>query len=235
MYTVAILEDDPRQADALARMLAEVDQADSLEIQQVPSLAELDAWLPNGDILFADIKLGESFGGQNGIELVKTRLADAPTQVIYVTGYLEYCTPVYETEHVYLLAKPVRPEDLQAALTRAIANIERRRAERLVLSAGGSVVSLLPEEICFIESDRRKVRIHAGDEVVEAYATLGSLMSRLPASFINCHKSFLVNMDHIERIDKGGIVLRSGETVPVSRQKRVAVKQALLSRLGMAV
>ena len=38
------------------------------------------------------------------------------TQVIYATGYIEYCTPVYETQHVYFLVKPVRQSTLDDAL-----------------------------------------------------------------------------------------------------------------------
>lgn len=226
------MEDSRQQADLLARLAASTEQGGSLEVRQLETLEELDGWLPAGDILLADIELGGQFGGQSGIDLVKTRLAGTSTQVIYVTGHVKYCTPVYETPHVYFLLKPVKPQELQMAFNRAIANIEKSRGERLVLTSGGNVASLQPRDIRFIESDRRKVRVYTADGVVEAYASLAGLIERLPASFISCHKSFLVNMDYIREVGKDGIHLHSGETVPVSRQKRTEVKRALLSHLG---
>lgn len=139
---------------------------------------------------------------------------------------------MYETPHVYFLLKPVKPQELQMAFNRAVENIEKSRSEGLVLTSGGKVMSLRPGDIRFIESDRRKVRVHTAGGVIEAYASLGGLVERLPASFLSCHKSFLVNMDCIREVGKDGIRLHSGETVPVSRQKRAEAKRALLSHLG---
>lgn len=70
-----------------------------------------------------DICLGE----ESGIELVK-RLAPetAGVQVIYVTGYVEYCTKVYETEHISFLLKPVDRVELLQAVTRAKERLVRR-------------------------------------------------------------------------------------------------------------
>lgn len=86
-----------------------------------------------------------------------------------------------------------------------------------------------PSRISYIESDRRKVRIHAGAEEIEAYASLSDLAAELPASFIQCHKSFLVNMDHVKELKADSVVLSSNQVVPVSQKRRKFVREAVFS------
>ena len=49
------------------------------------------------------------------------------TQVIYITGYpLQFCTMVYQTEHIYFLTKPLRQQELFDALDKAMAKLSER-------------------------------------------------------------------------------------------------------------
>lgn len=82
------------------------------------SRSELEYFVSEGhavDILITDINLGTD--AADGISTVRDLFpAGSKTQVIYATGYIEYCTPVYETQHVYFLVKPVRQSALDDAL-----------------------------------------------------------------------------------------------------------------------
>ncbi|WP_143412183.1 LytR/AlgR family response regulator transcription factor [Arabiibacter massiliensis] len=177
-----------------------------------------------------DIVLGSR--ACDGIEAVKRFAPDGcGTQVVYVTGHPEYCTKVYQTEHVYFLTKPVAQAHLDDALGKALANLERAASRPIAVQTGGTVHALVPERIDFIESDRRKVRIHQGQEVIEAYASLAELAEKLPASFVRCHKGFLVNMDHIAKLQSSDVLLRSGELVPLSQRRRPAVRESFIAHL----
>ena len=103
--------------------------------------------------------------------------------------------------------------------------------EPLSVRLGSRVVLVEPSRISYIESDRRKVRIHAGAEEIEAYASLSDLSAELPASFIQCHKSFLVNMDHVKELKADSVVLSSNQVVPVSQKRRKFVREAVFSRV----
>ena len=99
--------------------------------------------------------------------------------------------------------------------------LEADSSKPLSVRLGSRVVLVEPSRISYIESDRRKVRIHAGAEEIEAYASLSDLAAELPASFIQCHKSFLVN----------SVVLSSNQVVPVSQKRRKFVREAVFSRV----
>lgn len=257
MYRVLIVEDNADQADAIAKLLDQHERRAELAVTRLASGKELESYMAGGrraspDILLMDIVLddrgasGDRPGAEgaptahatsspvpaNGIDLVRRYFPEGcGTQVIYITGFIEYCTKVYQTEHVYFLTKPVGQGDFDAAIDKALANCAHRPARLLEVQVGGAIKALPLGKISHIESDRRKVCIHANGEVVETYASLSSLCERLPATFIRCHKGFVVNMDCIDELQATDIRLLSGELVPLSQRKRAAVREAFLAHL----
>ena len=121
MYQVVIVEDDAAQAEIIRSMIECSPRGGELAIEHVVDAESLTARLaeePAIDVLVMDIELGSE--DANGIDLVKRYFpAGCGTQVIYVTGFVEYCTSVYRTEHLYFLVKPFAQDDLDDALSRA--------------------------------------------------------------------------------------------------------------------
>jgi len=230
MYQVVIVEDDAAQAEIIRSMIECSPRGGELAIEHVVDAESLTARLaeePAIDVLVMDIELGSE--DANGIDLVKRYFpAGCGTQVIYVTGFVEYCTSVYRTEHLYFLVKPFAQDDLDDALSRAFERLEADASKPLSVRLGSRVVLVEPSRISYIESDRRKVRIHAGAEEIEAYASLSDLSAELPASFIQCHKSFLVNMDHVKELKADSVVLSS-------EAPQIRARSCLLARAIQAV
>ncbi|WP_080800214.1 LytR/AlgR family response regulator transcription factor [Arabiibacter massiliensis] len=233
MYRLLIVEDNPDHREVLQKLAESHPCASELRVDYVADAASLEARSADDpiDILLIDIDLGPH--EPNGIEVVQSLFpAGSGTQVVYVTGHLEFCTRVYRTEHVYFLAKPVSKDDFDDAIDKALAKLNELRALTLAIRSGGMVKLVRPHAIDFVESDRRKVRIHLGGEVLETYSTLGDLVEQLPGSFVQCHKSFLVNMDRVVESRKDCFVLRSGEIVPISQKRRKATREAFFRHLG---
>lgn len=117
-YTVCIVEDNAECAAALIDKVAASPFSEGFEVHEMASRAELESFVSEGraiDILITDINLGTD--AADGISMVRDLFpTGSKTQVIYATGYIEYCTPVYETQHVYFLVKPIRQSALDDAL-----------------------------------------------------------------------------------------------------------------------
>lgn len=180
-----------------------------------------------------DIALGSD--SPNGIEVVRRLFpAGCGTQVIYVSGYVEFCTPVYQTEHAYFLLKPVKQRELDAALRKTLTRLNASESNPIALQHGNSVTLVPAAEIEYIESDRRKVRVHTTTgKVIEIYATLGEMMSMLPDDFAQCHKSFIVNMALIDELSASMVHMRSGAEVPVSQRQRKAIRETFFRYVGL--
>ncbi len=161
MYSVTIIDDDRAQRELLAAMVMRSPAADRLEFM-APVAAATDAAGPlSADIALVDIDLGEDL--PSGIDLVRDTAANK-TQVIYVTGYVDYASDVYETAHVGFLIKPVDQQRLNDALERAIARLDQDAAGDFVVHTGGSTLRVTPRRVAYIESNRRKLQIHEGGD-----------------------------------------------------------------------
>ncbi len=237
MYQAVILEDDAQAASIIDDRIAHSPYASEISVAQVSSPQKLDELIVRSgkpDILFADIQMAE--GEPNGIQAVQRLIpTGSRTQVIYITGYVEYCTSVYETQHIYFLLKPVKQKTFNKALKRAIENL-RTCQERILPISFRNQTSFVPlDDILFIESKLRKVVVHTADESFETYATLAEMSDALPASFARCHKSFLVNMDAICKLDTDGFMMVSGEYVPIGQRYKSQMKESIAMYYGISV
>lgn len=238
-YRFAIVDDHGPHANDLAELVCSMarDASVQLDMSTFTDASAFRTWLRGGgcpDIVLLDILLDGK--ADEGIRLGEEVNRIAPlAQVIYVTGYIEYCTKVYETDHVYFLTKPIDVEELRRALHKAAAAISSRTRSHLEVKFRGHSTLLETSQIFFIESDGRKACIHCRDGAYVTYAKLSDLAGLLPASFVQCHKSFLVNLDYVVRAEQGKFLLENDVEVPVSRRcskdVRDAWKRYLLGRL----
>ena len=163
------------------------------------------------DIAVMDILID----GENGIALTQELFpAGCGTAVIFVTGYVEYCTEVYEAEHVYFLSKPVQEAQLKRALEKADTLTKSASFMIRVRSAHRKVAL---DKLISIESFYRKLRFLTTDETFECYGSFSSLPEEVLVQMIRCHKSFLVNPTHILAIDGHVFLMDNEQRVPISR------------------
>lgn len=235
MYKVLIVEDDSVQAESLECALGQFgDCAErSFQIQRVSGVEEFESkGLQDAafDIVLADIELGSS--SQSGIDFARKYFpADSGVQVIFVSGHIEYCTKVYEANHIYFLVKPVVQSDFAAAIAKATGIVEATKRQQFSISSGGKIITIPTSSIEYIESNRRKVCVHSYGGNYEAYAALDDIACKLPDSFLRCRKSFVVNMAYIVHMNGGSLELRSGAVIPVSQSRRKATKEYFVKYL----
>lgn len=187
------------------------------------------------DAVFMDIDWQQS---QNGIDFAEELYKLSPsTKIIYVTGYGDRYS-----QHIFLheanlsgfLTKPVDMSLLYANLNKIANGLTQEGQPVLVLRQRGLPVSISIREICFIESRGHTIEVHTVDEIVAAYEKLQTVLRMLPAGFFQCHKSYVVNMNQIRRFQSTDILLKNGKTVPVSRARYAATKEAYFSYIGQS-
>jgi len=184
------------------------------------------------DAVLMDIEWGEKAAG---IDVAAELYRLCPeTKIIYVTGHIEL------SQHIFLnrsnlsgfLSKPIDIGLLQANLQKIADTLPYAEQPSLVLRQKGAPISIPFRDIFFIESQGQTVEIHTTEETITVYESLENIMRSLPMEFFQCHKSYIVNMSKIRRIQSGDIHLKNGERVPVSRAKINATKEAYVSFMG---
>jgi len=196
------------------------------------------------DLVFLDIQMPKL----DGFEVLE--LIGQGPQVIFVTAYDQYALRAFEVHAVDYLLKPFSPERLAEALERARQGIRRgesqpvaalvaesRRREKpieRVLIRDGSKVHVIPvEKIDYIEAQDDYVNLKTGGKEYLKQETLSDLEALLdPGRFIRIHRSYLLNIDRLARIelyakDSRIAILQDGTQLPVSRSGYARLKPLL--------
>ncbi len=157
------------------------------------------------DLIFLDIQLQ----GETGFDLFDRMAVDS--KVIFVTAFDEYAIRAFEVNALDYLLKPVSHERFKEALSRLFGEDEGSVNQgqpytfndMVSLNTGRSIKFIKANEIVCIHAagDYAKVYIMDGTQEL-VYRTLKDWEKRLPAeSFIRVHRSAIVNMAHIDRVE----------------------------------
>ena len=176
------------------------------------------------DLVFLDVQMPK-LDGFEVLELIKTR---APA-VIVVTAYDQYAMRAFDAHAVDYLLKPFSTERFERALERAKARLGERksvpgeRPQRLAVRDGTRVHVIPLEKLDYAEAQDDYVALHSGGKSYLKQQTIGSLESLLdPARFVRVHRSAIVNLERVARIEPYAkesrvAILTDGTRLPVSR------------------
>ncbi len=232
MYKVAICEDDRNSMQSMRSIIEERYGDDVLITEYVEAIDLLDEWERMGRQMQEIILMDICFRDENGISIAKRLQQKYPhTYVIFVTGFVEYATEIFDADPVYFLLKPIHPEKLLAAMSKAIDRVNQNEEASISLAVGGNMLQLIPRTISYAESNLHEVEIHVGRQVLSAHLKLKDLEEKMPENFIRVHQSYLVNMDYIVRFTRKGIELTDGSRIPVSRARQAGARERFLGYL----
>lgn len=137
MRYIAICDDEPVHLEYTQSLVQKVLPPTQFETELFTGAEQLLQAMEPGDycpnIAVLDIRMD----GTDGIELAKKLNRLAPgCKIIFLTGFLDYATEVYETEHVYFVLKSEMEHRLGRALQKAVETpivscciqVNRRRA-----------------------------------------------------------------------------------------------------------
>jgi two-component system LytT family response regulator len=186
------------------------------------------------DLLFLDIQMPKL----NGFEVLE--LLGRDVAVVFVTAFDEHALKAFEVNAVDYVLKPVSAERVAAALERARKRLAPRESvpvaslvaaarptgqyvSRIVVRHGARVHVIAPDKLDYAEAQDDYVSLHAEGKEHLKQQTLSDLEGSLdPARFVRIHRSYLLNLDRLSRIDSEGgepkaVVLTDGTRLPLSR------------------
>ena len=189
------------------------------------------------DILFLDIKMPTL----SGVDMLKT-LNQTP-KVILTTAFSEYGVESYEYGIVDYLLKPISFERFLKAVNKIIltenpaANVQQSQdgvpplSSFIFFKADKKIHKYYFKDILFIEGSGNYVKIHAvqGSPLL-VLDKLSDLVEKLPNDqFIRVHKSYIINVAHIEQIQGSSISIR-GTGIPLSVRYKPSLDSVIKSK-----
>ena len=167
------------------------------------------------DLILLDIDLGD--GNLSGLALArKIRETDARVALAFLTNYPNHVFEGYEVAALRYLMKPVTAENLFPLLNLALEHTGHI-SRYLVLEVDGEQRRVEEDSILYLEARGHAVLIETLAGSITVKAAFSTLSRRLGEDFVPTHRSFLVNLRHVERVARGQCLLEGGRSVPVSR------------------
>lgn len=237
MKKAIIIDDENRTRDLIAKMI----NSFGLNIEAIPAGENVQSGIEaiehhKPDLVFLDIQMPDGTGF-DVLRAVKYKNFD----VIFITAHEEFAIKAIKFSALDYILKPVDTVELKAAVERALVTIEHRKEEdqfdalqnnilphqkrRLVLKTQESVHVVDLEQIIRCEADRNYTSFYLTEgKKILVSKTLKEYETLLTGyNFLRVQQSHLVNLDFVERYDKGNggsVVMKDGSEVPLSPAKR---------------
>ncbi len=245
MYKALIVDDEPLGRQLIRRYLQAYEQVEVVAeaADGFEGLKRLGEEKP--DILFLDIQMPKV----NGFELLE--LLDDPPYVIFTTAFDQYALQAFEAQAVDYLLKPIEKDRLDQAMQKCFqllsAGAQRQSPppalapdvyegyqNRIVVKENGLIRIIAASEIKYIEACDDYVSIHtdSGGRHLKKSTLTRMEHSLDPQAFLRVHRSYLVAVSQITRIESFDreshlALLRSGDRIPVSKSGLSRLKQNL--------
>jgi two-component system, LytTR family, response regulator len=197
------------------------------------------------DLIFLDIQMPKI----NGFEMLE--LIEEPPAVIFTTAFDEYAIKAFESHAVDYLLKPFSRDRFDKSIAKwkqtgktashkeqlapLLESVSNSPSEqyRVVVKLAGKIRIIPVEEIHFLEAADDYVKIHTKEGSFLKNKTMGHFETVLDkAQFVRTHRSYMVNVSEITRIDPYEkdnhlAILKSGGRVPVSKTGYTKLKSVL--------
>lgn len=241
MIRALIIDDEPLACDLVEEYLRGFSQIEIVGrahdgFQGMKAISEHEP-----DLIFLDIQMPKV----NGFEMLE--LLDEPPAVIFATAFDDHAIQAFEANAVDYLLKPFSQERFSKAVqkfldqpevskdrTRKLAAEPPTEQQNRVVIKDGARIRIIPiEQVVRLEADGDYVKILTEQGNFMKKKTLTHFENSLPAdNFVRVHRSHLLNVSQITRIDpyeKNNHIalLQNGERISVSRGGYQRLKELL--------
>ena len=194
---------------------------------------EPDVYHSGEDLLHACLEQGQRYDGVfldmemdglNGFETANALHAHDPhMQIVFVTSHEKYMIDSFRCDPLRFIIKnqhgePV-PRDRFAEALEAICAVTavKRQAIHLTVDRGDEIL-LYDDEIAYCESRGHNILFYCTDGQTYSWrGTMAQLLNKLPPDyFVQCHRSFVVNLAHVCKVsEKNGEISLATGVVPI--------------------
>ncbi len=188
---------------------------------------------PVPDIVIMDIRWDEN-NEQNadGIKMsVKLQTMCPRIKIVFLTGFIQYATDIFDARPSAFLVKPVNKTKLYETIDKLMAEIRAEKSEVLSLQCSGGVINVRVSDIIYLESNRHELILYLNEGRQHVWMKLEEMMPQLPDYFLRIHQSFAVNANYIQKFGAMNVILMDGKELSISRSRYKKAKEGFFDYL----
>ncbi len=219
---IAICDDQQIFIDRFTNLITEKDA----EIHIFHSGEELLKSSIVFDIVLLDIEMPGKDGLSIAAELSQRHKR---ALILFITSHREYSTKGYEFRAFRYVLKSEPDEFVKRNIQDAIDEY-RNYYFNITVNYKGEIAKVLATSIIYIESFGHTITIHTADKDYKGQNKFKDIYQLLKSHvFIQCHKSYIINMRYIETIEKNSCInLKNGTKIPIGRKYNTDTIEAYL-------
>ncbi len=224
MIRCMAIDDEPL---ALKQLVAYISKVPFLQLAaQCQSALEAREFLEHDmvDAIFCDINMPDL----NGMDFIKSLAM--PPLIVFTTAYSEYAVEGFRVNAVDYLLKPFGLQDFQRAANR----LKERFESSLPAVSSPAADSLPADDTLFLKTDYRIVKVSIPDiryiEAMSEYLkvwiegetkplvtllSMKKMEEHLPDYFMRIHRSYIVNLNKIQEVNKNRIIMDKDTYLPI--------------------
>lgn len=225
MITTIAIDDEPKAIEVIQHHISKISGITLLEYFYNAKDALTFLKQNPVDLIFLDINMPHLSGLEMLDELQRKPL------IIFTTAYTDYAVDSYNYDAVDYLLKPFEFERFQIAIDKAEKRLEEFRQQKHFFFIKDSFknIKLEFDDILFVKGSGNYLDIYTDKKNYSPRMTFSELVEKLPsAQFIRIHQSYIVNIDHIQKIENNHVYITTHK-LPVSNR----YKDMLFNRLDL--
>lgn len=222
MISIAICDDDKDIIAQIKECISAYSISHSVEFD-VHSFGCGEKLLESGqsfDMIFLDIEM-------SGIDGLKTaqllRQIDRRSRIVYVTNHSEFALRSYSVHPFDFVVKPFENSRISAVLDDLIRYLSENSENEAVIQLKGEdgpLLLSLKNIYVFEYTGNRRITVYTKSEQYQIKGSLSDIFSLINSeSFVSPHKSFIINMEHIDKLNSFTLYTTNGLEVPVAQKK----------------
>ena len=227
MIRVLAIDDEPL---ALLKLVTYIQKTPFLELAaQCQSAVEARQFLENDtvDAVFCDINMPDL----NGMDFVKSLVT--PPLIVFTTAYAEYAIEGFKVAAVDYLLKPFGMQDFLRAANRLKERLEvpsepsPQSSDILFLKTDYRIVKVSIADIRYVEamSEYLKVYLEGEAKPIITLLSMKKMEERLPSCFMRIHRSYIVNLQKIQEVNKNRVIMDADTYLPIGDLYKDAFQQ----------
>lgn len=179
------------------------------------------------DLIFLDVQMPEI----TGIELMRITRNSA-AKVILTTAYAQYAIDGYEHDIIDYLLKPITFERFLVAVNKAEIRLQPAIKQEappdfMLIKTEYRLQKTSFNDILYLEALGDYIAFYTSQGKILSLERMKNMEEQLPQrNFLRIHKSFIINIDHINYVERGRIVINK-EYLPVGETYKEAVREKL--------
>lgn len=177
------------------------------------------------DLLVLDIEMGDV----SGMELAQTlRKRGEEVPILFITGYEQYMAQGYEVSAIHYLLKPVNKEKLFSVLNKL--RQTKRTEPRLLFPIEDGKLAVCASDIWYVEAAGHQCELASADRRFRLRQSISEAAQLLEGrkEIVRCHRSYLVNLQHVSAIVKSEVIMDDNTRIPLSRSAQKRVNEAFI-------